>query len=138
MSIQADMIPTVLWFQGCIVKRLFVLFDGLNTYPVSQERPSPIMNTSAKTNLGHLEASAGMAGTTAKLSQLCWQDATVQKRPRRSQMCQHSEEQYLPIQQPSQNLACNILQPGFLQFQLWYPSNLHHHIPVRLSVSIRS
>ena len=27
-----------------------------------QERPSPIMNTSAKTNLGHLEASAGMAG----------------------------------------------------------------------------
>lgn len=29
---------------------------------VMQERPSPIMNTSAKTNLGHLEASAGMAG----------------------------------------------------------------------------
>ena len=29
---------------------------------VMQERPSPIVNTSAKTNLGHLEASAGMAG----------------------------------------------------------------------------
>jgi len=29
---------------------------------VMQERPAPILNTSAKTNLGHLEASAGMAG----------------------------------------------------------------------------
>ncbi|CAK9101811.1 Phenolphthiocerol/phthiocerol polyketide synthase subunit C ((Phenol)carboxyphthiodiolenone synthase subunit C) (Beta-ketoacyl-acyl-carrier-protein synthase I) (Phthiocerol synthesis polyketide synthase type I PpsC) [Durusdinium trenchii] len=29
---------------------------------VMQDRPNPILNTSAKTNLGHLEASAGMAG----------------------------------------------------------------------------
>lgn len=29
---------------------------------VMQDRPLPILNTSAKTNLGHLEASAGMAG----------------------------------------------------------------------------
>eukprot|EP00930_Biecheleria_cincta_P018480 TRINITY_DN14388_c3_g1_i2.p1 TRINITY_DN14388_c3_g1~~TRINITY_DN14388_c3_g1_i2.p1 ORF type:complete len:1233 (-),score=231.02 TRINITY_DN14388_c3_g1_i2:95-3766(-) len=29
---------------------------------VMQERPNPILNTSAKTNIGHLEASAGMAG----------------------------------------------------------------------------
>ena len=88
------------------------MFGGLNTYPLSQERPSPIMNTSAKTNLGHLEASAGMAGA-AKLSRPCWQDVIVQKRPRRSQMCQHSEEQYLPIQQPSQKLACNQISCSF-------------------------
>lgn len=35
---------------------------GLDFTWFRQERPSPILNTSAKTNLGHLEASAGMAG----------------------------------------------------------------------------
>lgn len=70
MSRQADMIPTILWFQRWRFLRALVLFGGLNTYPLSQERPSPIMNTSAKTNLGHLEASAGMAGAAKLFSGL--------------------------------------------------------------------
>ena len=37
----------------------------LPVHTTVQERPSPIMNTSAKTNLGHLEASAGMAGAVS-------------------------------------------------------------------------
>ena len=55
---------------------------GLNTYPLSQERPSPIMNTSAKTNLGHLEASAGMAGAAKFVTALlagCCNDCSTTK-----------------------------------------------------------